>query len=140
MDGLRDFVSAFCVACVFTGGMGILCPKGSMSRSVRYALSLFMLCAVIGGAVGFKGFELSLPDSPAVSVNFGEQNIAAAEETFRAALERAGINFSGIEVCTDKTENGGISIIEVIVYSSEDYERIAEVIGGDSYSVRVKNE
>ena len=62
-----------------------------------------------------------------------------AEQIFSRALESRNIDFTKIRVITDKTDDGGISIIKVIVYSSAPSEEILKVISSDDYEVNVIN-
>ncbi len=138
MDSFRSFVSAFCVACVFAGGIKILLPEGGASRAVKYMLSLFMLCCMLGVTVGFGDVDFNFNSS--LEIQNEELSALAAEQTFSAALSKAGIEFSKITVCTDKTETGRIVISEVVVYSNGDEQKISQLIGSEEYAVRVENE
>lgn len=136
MNSFRAFVTAFCAATVFAGGVELLCPKGRMSKTVRYALSVFMLFCIVSAAMLFTGTKIK-PDIPTVNIEKNDMSAVAARQTFAEALRREGIDFSEITVCTDKSDDGSISITEVTVYTSVSEERINEIIGSDDYDVRV---
>lgn len=107
-----------------------------MSKTVRYALSVFMLFCIVSAAMLFTGTKIK-PDIPTVNIEKNDMSAVAARQTFAEALRREGIDFSEITVCTDKSDDGSISITEVTVYTSVSEERINEIIGSDDYDVRV---
>lgn len=139
MNYFRSFVAAFCTACVFAGAVGLLAPRGNMEKSVRYALAVFMLFCILSAAFALGGADFSL-DTAEVRADDTAFSELTARQTLAAALESAGVHFSKITVCTDKTEEGGISISEAVVYTSETAERVTEIIGSEEYIVRVVNE
>lgn len=125
------------------GAFYMLCPDGSMGKSVRYILSLCFIVSVLA-ATSFNigdikiNTDYSLPDI----VTQESMQTAAAEYTYAAALEKAGINFRKITVCTDKTESGSIIISRVIVYSDCEAAKIREALGAvaENYKVEIINE
>lgn len=141
MSGLSSFILAFCTMCVVMGGIYMLCPTGSVSRSVKFALSLSFVCCLLSGII-----NLDFPETGDFSLQTDirtndEMSVSALRLIFEDTLTRGGINFSKIDVCTDKLDNGSISITEVVVYSSDPPQKIEELIAGsDVYKVRVVNE
>ena len=53
-------------------------------------------------------------------------------------LKSAEINFSEITVCTDKTEDGGIVISKLIIYSDCAEERIRGALGAAAENIEVE--
>ncbi len=139
MNAIKEFTVTFCTACIFAGGVRMLCARSNMSRSVQYALSLFMLCCIIGAAAGFGSLQFELPSAHERGSTV-DASAFLAEQTFETALKNEGVEFNEITVCTDKNDDGGISIIEVVVKTDESYDRVAAVIGSEDYSLRVENE
>lgn len=141
MEGFTGFAAAFCGVCVALGGVGLLLPKGTMSKSVGYLLCLVFLSVLLASALGVKRFSPEFSEFKPASVSVDDMSAAAAKMVFEQTLKNGGINFSKCEVCTDKNEDGRIIIIEVIVYSSDPAQSIRELIGGsDTYEVTVINE
>lgn len=141
MSGFSSFILAFCTMCVVMGGIYILCPTGSMSRSVKFALSLSFVCCLISGIINLDIPEIGDFSLQSNTYKNEEMSAAATRLIFEDALTRGGINFSKIEVCTDKLADGSISITEVVVYSPDPPQKIEELIGdSDVYKVRVVNE
>ncbi len=119
----------------------MLCPTGSMSRSVKFALSLSFVCCLLSGIINLEIPEIGDFSSKTHTDTGDEMSTAATRLIFEDALSRGGINFSKIEVCTDKLADGSISITEVVVYSPDPPQKIEELIGNsDVYKVRVVNE
>lgn len=141
MSALYSFLSAFCIGCVVLGGLHLLVPEGKLQKAVRYTFSLCFLCILISsiGTIGRLDFKIEQKnENEFVSV-------AAAAESARIVFERAltnsEISFRKITVLTDKTDNGSIFISKVTVFSSENEDKILNVISGDgSFEVEVVNE
>ena len=141
MSALSSFLSAFCIGCVVLGGLYLLVPEGKLQKAVRYTFSLCFLCILISsiGTIGRLDFKIEQKnENEFVSV-------AAAAESARIVFERAltasNVNFRKITVLTDKTDNGSIFISKVTVFSSENEDKILNVISGDgSFEVEVVNE
>lgn len=136
------FITAFCAASIIIGALYLLCPDGAMSKPVKYLFSLIFILAVIGAAAGLKNMSVSFDAEPASVELSDNMKVAAAEYTYRYALTQAGINFTQITVCTDKSEDGSIIINKVIVYSDCEEQRIREALGvaAQNYKVEVINE
>lgn len=141
MSGFTSFLIGFCGASVLIGMIYLLCPEGTMSSSVRYVFALCFLCSVLCGITGIRGNAFPQIDVSANSGYVTEESVAAcAEQTFAEALRTQNIDFRKIKVITDKTDNGGISIIRVNVYSTAPEGDILRVISSEDYEVRVIND
>lgn len=139
MNFLAQFLTAVCASCIFIGALHILCPKGSMSRSVRFALSLVFVVSLVA-ACGFippiEDIDLSPLKTEAVS---GEEGLmVSAEYVYSLALQRAGINFSKVTVLCNKTQSDSISISKVIIVSSESEEKIRAALKGKAQDIEVE--
>ena len=137
-----SFVTAFCAASVIIGALFLLCPDGGLSKPVKYLFSLVFILAVVGAAASLKNVQFSFPSSAESAPISDDMSIAAAEYAYAHALHRAGINFHKITVCTDKTQDGSISITKVIVYSDCGESEIRGALGvaAENYKVEVINE
>lgn len=143
MNGINSFIMSFCTVCILIGGLYIICPSGTFSKSVKYVFCLVLICCVAATVKGIKSTDFDFAESSeAKSVEISQTAAAsAAEQVFSVALKNENIEFSQITVCTDKTDDGSIIITEVIVYSSDDPNRIKKVIeSGNNYEVSVINE
>ncbi len=141
MKGFTSFAAAFCTVCAVFGGVQLLIPKGTFTKTVKYVLGLVFLASLLAATLSLKRFSPQFNLYTDSKIDTDAMSKAAIVSVFEQALSASDINFSKIEVCTDKNGSDSIFITEVTVYSSESETRIKEVIGsGDSYIVEVKNE
>lgn len=143
MNFFSTFVASFCAACVFIGGLFILCPSGAMSRSVKYIFTLvFVLTVISAAAIAVGKWEYQKFDFTTTVPESEELDINTARYVYAAALQKSGIDFSEITVCTDKTTSGGISISKVIICSDCESQRILSALEGlaENIEVEIKNE
>lgn len=138
MNYILSFFAAFCAASVFIGGLFMLCPEGTMTKPVKYILSLVFLLTVISAAgitvrnSDFK-FEFTSPQ-----IESDELEVNSAKFVYGYTLKKAGINYSDIEIFTTKTENGSISINKVIIYSEHTKEAVLEALGEAAKNIEVE--
>lgn len=139
MNFIYSVLTAFCAACIFIGTLYILCPEGAISKSVKYLLSLVFLVSVIAatGAVVKKG-DIELPAVTTPEINTQNLDSANAELFYSYLLNREGIEFSKISVCTDKSDDGSIIISKVLIYSSQSCEEILKVLAGVAEKTEVE--
>lgn len=140
MSTILSFIASFCIISVTLGALYMLCPEGTLGKSVKYIFVLIMMCAVLALIKGVGDINFN-PVKNEYDIDLDGTKGLGARLTFSRALENAGIEFSKITVCTDKSEDGSIIISEVIVYSPENEDKITEIIGNPSeYEVTVVNE
>lgn len=143
MSSITTFITAFCTACIVIGSLHIICPDGSVGKSVKYTLSLVFLLVIISAAgINLKSQSFSFPKYESNEKSIEEANIASAKYVYSTILQKAGINFRKITVCTDKTEDGSIIITKVIVYSDDSKEAIINALGvvAENHEVEIVNE
>ncbi|MBR6501949.1 MAG: hypothetical protein IKT42_00745 [Clostridia bacterium] len=118
----------------------MLCPAGSINKSVRYVFCLCFICCIIGVAtnisVDFSWFNVTKTDTILTEQNVG----VTAQMVFGEALKAKNINFRKIVIDTNKLNDGSIVINRVTVYTSETSQKVLDAIGSDSYEVMVVNE
>lgn len=143
MSWFNSFLTSVCAAMILIGVLYLITPDGSMGKPVRYVLSLCFLAVIVSfaplGAAKFN-FEFEEPayDSGAETDLITD----SAVYVYKQALTAAGINFNEITVCTDKSENGSISITKIMIYSNEPDYKIREALAdaAKNYEVVVINE
>lgn len=141
MSGFSSFLVGFCGASVLMGILYLLCPEGTMSSAVKYVFALCFLCSVLCGVTGIKGTIKPQIEVSAQNSYVDEESAAVcAEQIFAQALREQNIDFRKIKVITDKTDNGGISIIRVNVCSTAPESEILRVISSEDYEVRIIND
>lgn len=141
MNGFSSFIISFCVGCIMLGFLDMLCPSGSMSKSVKYIFCLCFVCCIICTVAAIPEPNFSYFKSNNTTEIITEQNVAStAQSIFAEALHQTGLNFRKIMVDTNKLSDGSIVISKVTVYTSESAQNINAAIGSDSYEVDVINE
>lgn len=141
MSNLSSFMISFCSSCILLGFLYMLCPDGSMSKSVKYVFCLCFLCCVLSTVIGMPKIDLGDFSQTSKSDTVTEQSAATtAQLIFTEALTRSNINFAKIEIDTNKLSDGSITISRVTVYSTVPADQIIAAIGSDSYEVCVINE
>ena len=138
MKGFSSGLAAICSACLLIGTLHMLCPDGVMEKPVKYLVSLaFLLTVTVTVLPAVKNADFHFAVSPPSAESDTALETAAAEYVYASALRAEGINFSKIIVCTDKSEDGGISISKVIVVSDEESMRILTALRAVAENVEV---
>lgn len=141
MSNLASFMISFCSSCILLGFLYMLCPEGGMSRPVKYVFCLCFLCCVLSCVTTMPKIDFAAVDTHSDTASVTEQSAAVtAQMIFTEALTAADINFSKIDVCTNKLSDGSIIISRVTVYTTASADEISAAIGSDSYEVSVINE
>lgn len=143
MNYFSSILTAFCVSCIIIGILYMICPDGTMSKSVRYVLGLCFLLAIIAATgITVKKPDIDFPLPQTVYSDSSALDIANARYAYSYALQSAGIDFSEITVCTDKLEDGSIVISKVIIRSDCERDKILSVLGKTAqiYEVEIINE
>lgn len=121
----------------------MLCPEGALSKSVRYILGLVFILSVISAAAIAAGkWNFKMPEITSGEIESEELQVSAAEYVYAYALSQAEIDFSKITVCTDKSENGSISINKVIICSDCEKSRVLAALSevAENTVVEVEND
>lgn len=130
MKSLSYFFIAFCSVCIFIAALEIICPEGSLKKTVKYVLSLVFLITLLSATnIPVKFFETDFKMQSSNSQNLDAMQTAAAEYVYSYTLKANDINFSKITVCTDKSADQSISISKVIIYSNCESEKILKALG-----------
>lgn len=141
MNSLSSFMISFCSASIILGFLYMICPSGSMTKSVKYVFCLCFLCCILSVVTNLPKINFDAFDLESNNEIITEQTAAATAQTvFSQALVENQINFKKITVDTNKLSDGSITISRVTVYTSATAEQINSVIGTGSYEVNVINE
>lgn len=139
MSYVSSFLVSFCAAAVFIGALYMLCPDGAMNKSIKYLLSLVFLLSVISVAgITVKNAGPDISFSPPEASNTAELELSSARYVYSYALSSSGIEFSEIEIFTDKTEDGSISINKVIIHSGCERQKIIDALGEATKNIEVE--
>ncbi len=131
MDGIRGWLLGISFAALTGGLVYMLSPKGATDRSVRIAVSLFILITALSpfmnGSVTFSTnsiFDKAISDSGDLSDALYEQiadNVAeAAKVQTKDVLEQYGLKDCGIEVNVTQSD-GVVYAARINVISREGY-------------------
>ena len=143
MNYLTSFLTAVCATAVFIGALYMICPDGSMNKSVTYLLGLvFILCVTAASGVTVKNVDFSFPTQTASAQSSKDSLIKAAEFVYKSSLKSAGIEFKEITVCTNNLEKDSISISKIRIVSNCPAEKIMAALGeaAEAYEVEIINE
>ena len=96
MDAIKDIAFAFCAAAIISAAVGLLCGN-RLQKSMRYIISLTLICTVISVAVGKKfTFFSSAPSQNNISYNEMPLYEYQAEYLVADILKKEGIEFENI--------------------------------------------
>lgn len=141
MNGFSSFVAAFCSSCIIIGLMYLICPE-KQKNTIKFLFGVVFILSVISAFYNLKDF--SLPEFDSIGYSQSQTEIAenSARLVYEETLKNSGINFSKIEVCTDKTDDDSIIITKVIIYSDANKTDILAALGtvADTYEVEIKND
>lgn len=138
MSHISTFLISFCAAAVFIGALYMLCPDGAMNKSIKYIMSLIFLLSVISVAgITVKNADINI-DFTVPETNATDLEIKNAEFVYGLALRNAGIEFSEIEIFTNKAEDGSIIINKVIVHSGCERQKIADALSEATKNIEVE--
>lgn len=127
---MTQFFTAFCTGCILLGLLYIICPEGNISKPIKYTFSLVFLCLIISAAnIPFKNISLESITPINGQLDSNEMQISSAEYVFTFTLNKQNINFSDIEIFTDKSDDGSIVITKVVIVSNEPRENIIKALG-----------
>lgn len=140
MNGLYDFMVAFCSGCILLGFLYMITPDGSMKQPVKYVFCLCFLCCIFSCMIKFSKLSFSKVKIKDTEIITESNSAFAAKAVFMQALNDENINYKKIIVDTNKLSDGSIIIDRVTVYTDALEDSIIEAIGSDSYEVVIINE
>ncbi len=128
METVREIATSVSVAAVIIGSVYIICPNGTMSRHMKYIIGIIMLIATV---TPFFGASIDIDIETASHSYTADATVmlsAQAEYIAGSLLENASVEYERIEVNTDISDGGDISISSVYVYGASDPEKAGELI------------
>ena len=113
MGAIKDIAFAFCVTAVISAAVGLL-GAGRLQKSLRYIVSLTIICSVLSVAVG-KRFNLFTDLSSQSTVEYDETPLCEyqAEYLVSELLRKEKISFENINATATKYDDGSIVINEI---------------------------
>ena len=128
MDSVREIAVTFCVVATLTAALGLL---GGMrlQKSVRYILSLTLICSVVAVAPK-QDFHFFIPNDPQSTVSYSTDRLYEyqAEALIADILKKENIQFKNITAKATKNEDGSIVINEIEISGCKLYEKAEEAL------------
>lgn len=138
MNGLNALVLSLCTSFVFIGVLFIIAPEGNMKKSVSFLLSLVFLISIVSlSGIGIKKIDINFEFKESEIEN-DDLKVSAAKIYYKTLLENAGLEYKNIEIITNKSPDGDISIIKVLINTSENAQAIRQLISENSSDVEVE--
>ncbi len=138
MDKIKEIVLCFVGTAVFCSAVGMLCGR-VLEKSTKYIIALVMLCSIVS-VIFSSGFSFSaaLPQTEEVPVY---EDISLyeyqAEYLVGNLLSDAGINYSDIRACANKSKDGSIIISEIILSGVSDSSAAKQIIQKEGIDCRL---
>ena len=113
MGAIKDIAFAFCVTAVISAAVGLL-GAGRLQKSLRYIVSLTIICSVLSVAVG-KKFNLFTDLSSQSIIEYDETPLCEYQAEYLVAelLKKEKISFQNIKAYATKYEDGSIVINKI---------------------------
>lgn len=140
---MTQFITSFCVGSILIGSLYIICPKGNISKQIKYIFSLVFLIIIISAAnVPLKSVNFDALSPNDSQIDTENLEISAAKYVFSYTLERQNIKFSEISIFTDKTDDGSIVITKAVIVTDEPPQKVINALAGllDNREVEIINE
>lgn len=138
MNYISTFLISFCAAAVFIGALYMLCPDGAMQKPIKYLLSLIFLLSVISVAgITVKNIDIELDFTP-TQADSTDLEIANTRYVYAFILKNADIEFSEIEIFTNKADDGSIIINKVIIHSECERQKIVDALSEATKNIEVE--
>lgn len=138
MEAIKQVVSVVSVSLILYGVLTVVLPEGSMKNSFKYMVSIALLSSIV---LTFKNADFNLetdlnfvqssekPEQIDVNSIEKEATESSITQYLSEQIQMLTDNPFSIEVLTDISDEGYISIREIIVFcNSEDAEKISELI------------
>ncbi len=140
---MTQFIISFCVGSILIGSLYIICPKGNISKQIKYVFSLVFLIIIISAAnVPLKSIDFDAFSPANIEIETEDLEISAAKYVFSYTLKKQNINFREISIFTDKTDDDSIVITKVVVTTDEPPQKVTNALAGllDNREVEIINE
>lgn len=138
MNNLTSFFASFCVSSILIGALYIICPGGEISKSVKNIFSIVFTLVIISSALSIEpdfDFTVSVPENGDYTTAI---DTTTAVYVYSECLKSEGIEFSEISVLTNKNQDGSIVISKVLIYSSEEKDKILGALSVIAQNIEVE--
>lgn len=140
MNVIREIAISFCAAAVMTAAVGLI-SGGRLQMSMKYIISLCLMCSVLSVAVSGK-FSLpsAIPSFSPKPYSTDELYKYQAEYIVGEILKSSGITYQNITAKATKSSDGSIIINEIEIIGCSDSEKANNqlILNGIDCDIRVK--
>lgn len=127
---MKEFFTSVSAVSVILSAAWLLVPKGSMEKSMKYALGIFVTAALV---ISFGNIDIEFPD---IESNYAEAYGPVAIETetietvIQNILEQNNIKTEKVTAVTDISSGESINITKVVLEleNKEDFNAASEII------------
>lgn len=140
MNGFSTFIASFCGSSVIIGLLYILVPE-KYSKIIKFLFGLIFIFSVLSAFLKIESIDFPKAENYYIEQSKDDLLIEQARLTYEKVLDDANINFSKLQVCTNK-QNDSIIISKVIIYSAEEKGKILNALGSlsEAFEVEIINE
>ncbi|MBQ4154032.1 MAG: hypothetical protein IJE01_02380 [Clostridia bacterium] len=118
---MKGIILSITVICVISAALFFLCPKGKMEKVMKYALGIFFISSLI---VAVLSADFNVDFNLDTEGNIEQTETKIADSTVTVAISQIllknHIRPIKIELDTDKTKDGSISIKRVLLTLEKD--------------------
>lgn len=153
MGNLKVWILSICISSVVGGIFYVLVPDGSLGKTVKVVITVFLLSCVIlpfsRNKIDFSVDDFSIDTenkySEILQNNITDKMKEIITENISSILKKRKCEFETIEITTDKNENSDIYIKEITIklpkkYLGYSYNIKQEIMYKTGYDVRVEYE
>ena len=153
MDNIKMWILSICISSIVGGVFYIIVPDGSLGKTVKVVITVFLLSCVIlpfsGNKIDFTvdDFDIDTNNkySEILKNNITDKMKEIITENISSVLKKRKYDYRSIEINTDKNENSDIYIKEIIIvlpkkYRGNSYNIKQEIKYKTGYDVRVEYE
>lgn len=140
MNLIKEIAISFCAAAVMTAAVGLI-SGGRLQMSMKYIISLCLICSVLSVAVGGEfNLQSSIPSFSPKEYSTEELYEYQAEYIVGEILKSSGITYQNITAKATKSSDDSIIIneIEIIGCSDSDKAKTQLASSGIDCDIRVK--
>ena len=138
MNPVKEIAITFCAAAIITAAVSLI-GAPALGSSLRYILSLGLICTVLSVAV--RGdFIFFYPTSQSVVAEYNSNALYEkyAENIVEQILSENGISFKKIIAKATKNEDNSISINEIEIYGCPKEEEARQALLGQKIDCSIK--
>ena len=140
MNLIREIAISFCAAAVMTAAVGLI-SGGRLQGSMKYIISLCLICSVVSAVVGGKlSLTATVPTFTPKPYSADNLYKYQAEYIVGEILKKEGIAYQNITAKSTKSSDGSIIINEIEIFGCNDAAKVKNKLSlnGIDCDIKVK--